>query len=42
MGAASFGFRPLWVNRARMPDEYADIRAVAAVPDLAALLSLAS
>jgi 2-haloacid dehalogenase len=24
MGAASFGFRPIWVNRARMPDEYAD------------------
>ena len=22
MGAAAFGFRPLWVNRARMPEEY--------------------
>jgi 2-haloacid dehalogenase len=22
MGAASFGFRPLWINRARLPDEY--------------------
>ena len=26
MGAAAFGFRPLWVNRARMPDEYAGAR----------------
>src|ERR1700722_12070806 len=24
MGAAAFGFRTLWVNRAQMPDEYAD------------------
>jgi 2-haloacid dehalogenase len=24
MGAASFGFRALWVNRAGVPDEYAD------------------
>jgi 2-haloacid dehalogenase len=24
MGAASFGFRAVWVNRGRMPDEYSD------------------
>jgi 2-haloacid dehalogenase len=24
MGAAAFGFRPVWVNRAGLPDEYAD------------------
>ena len=24
MGAASFGFQAVWVNRSRMPDEYAD------------------
>src|ERR1700684_2067535 len=24
MGAASFGFRPVWVNRSGMPDEYPD------------------
>ena len=40
MGAASFGFRPLWVNRSRMPDEYAEQPALRVVPDLAALLSL--
>ena len=26
MGAVSFGFRALWVNRGKMPDEYADYR----------------
>ena len=24
MGAASFGFQPVWVNRANNPDEYPD------------------
>jgi hypothetical protein len=23
-GEARFGFRPLWINRAKMPDEYPD------------------
>ena len=25
MGAVSFGFKGVWVNRARLPDEYADL-----------------
>ena len=41
MGAAAFGFRPNWVNRAKAPDEYAEYPAVQIVPDLSALLSLA-
>jgi 2-haloacid dehalogenase len=41
MGAASFGFRTVWVNRARMPDEYSDRAPMAAVSDLAALPAMA-
>jgi 2-haloacid dehalogenase len=41
MGAAAFGFRPIWVNRARMPEEYADRPPDRVVHDLAALPSLA-
>lgn len=41
MGAASFGFRPVWVNRAQMPDEYAGWPPLRTVPDLAALTTLA-
>jgi 2-haloacid dehalogenase len=37
MGAAAFGFRPLWVNRSRMPEEYADHPPVRVVSDLSAL-----
>lgn len=37
MGAAAFGFRPLWVNRAGLPDEYADHAPLRTVPDLSAL-----
>src|SRR5579863_413574 len=37
MGAAAFGFRALWVNRAGMPDEYADHPPLQVVPDLSAL-----
>ncbi len=40
MGAASFGFRTFWVNRARMPDEYADVAPHREIADLAALPSL--
>jgi 2-haloacid dehalogenase len=40
MGAASFGFRPLWINRARMPDEYDDIPPLHEISDLAALTGL--
>jgi 2-haloacid dehalogenase len=41
MGAAAFGFRPVWVNRANMPDEYADHPPVHVVSSLSALPSLA-
>jgi 2-haloacid dehalogenase len=41
MGAASFGFRPVWVNRARMPEEYADRPPARIVSDLSALPGLA-
>jgi len=37
MGAASFGFRPFWINRARMPDEYRGFAPLREIPDLAAL-----
>jgi 2-haloacid dehalogenase len=39
-GAASFGFKPVWVNRAKMPDEYPDLQPVSVVGDLASLLRL--
>ncbi len=37
MGAAAYGFRPVWVNRARMPDEYAEQPALRIVSDLSEL-----
>src|SRR5271157_3701896 len=40
MGAAAFGFRPLWVNRAQMPEEYSEHAPLRVVPDLSGLLSL--
>jgi 2-haloacid dehalogenase len=40
MGAVSFGFKALWVNRARMPDEYADLAPLCQIPDLTALPSI--
>lgn len=40
MGAAAFGFRPIWVNRAGMPDEYADCPPFHVVADLSALPAL--
>jgi 2-haloacid dehalogenase len=39
MGAAAFGFHPLWVNRAQMPDEYAEQPPMRVVPDLSAVAS---
>jgi 2-haloacid dehalogenase len=36
-GAAAFGFRPVWVNRGALPDEYPDLPPAATVADLAAL-----
>jgi 2-haloacid dehalogenase len=41
MGAAAFGFRAVWVNRGRMPDEYDDLPATREVSNLAGLGSLA-
>jgi 2-haloacid dehalogenase len=40
MGAAAFGFRAVWVNRGRMPEEYADLPATREVSSLAGLGSL--
>lgn len=42
MGAAAFGFRGIWINRARMPDEYPDHAPHHVVEDLSALLSVAA
>jgi 2-haloacid dehalogenase len=39
MGAAAFGFRPLWVNRTNMPDEYAEQSPLRVVRDLSAAQS---
>jgi 2-haloacid dehalogenase len=41
MGATAFGFRTVWVNRAKAPGEYPDCPPAATVPDLSGLLSLA-
>jgi 2-haloacid dehalogenase len=40
MGAASFGFRPAWINRAGLPDEYADWPPALVLRDLTALLTI--
>ena len=40
MGASAFGFRPVWVNRARNPDEYPDCPPVAVVSELTGLLAV--
>jgi 2-haloacid dehalogenase len=40
MGAAAFGFRCVWVNRADLPDEYPEFAPVAVVRDLHALATL--
>ena len=37
MGAVSFGFSAFWINRARMPEEYADLAPRREIPDLAAI-----
>ena len=41
MGATAFGFRSIWVNRAKAPAEYNDFPPVATVPDLNRVLTLA-
>jgi 2-haloacid dehalogenase len=40
MGATAFGFRAAWVNRARVPDEYADLAPVRVLSDLGGLTEL--
>jgi 2-haloacid dehalogenase len=40
MGAAAFGFRCVWVNRADAPEEYPEFAPVKVVRDLAALATL--
>jgi 2-haloacid dehalogenase len=42
MGAASFGFKALWVNRTRAPDEYAALAPLREITDLAMLPMTAS
>ena len=37
MGAGSFGFRALWINRAKLPDEYPDVPPSQVLNDLRAL-----
>jgi 2-haloacid dehalogenase len=39
MGAAAFGFKPIWVNRARLPDEYPDLKPLHEISGLSALPS---
>lgn len=41
MGATAFGFRAVWINRAGMPDEYAESAPEAVVKNLAALPAFA-
>jgi 2-haloacid dehalogenase len=40
MGAAAFGFKTVWVNRANVPDEYPDTAPAEVVTGLAALHSV--
>jgi len=40
MGAAAVGFKCVWVNRANLPDEYAELPPVNVVRDLSALATL--
>lgn len=42
MGAARFGFRTVWVNRANLPDEYLDTAPHHVVADLASIVELTS
>ncbi len=40
MGAAAYGFRPIWVNRAHRPDEYPQHPAMQVAFDLSGLAAL--
>jgi 2-haloacid dehalogenase len=39
MGAATFGFRPIWINRTQMPDEYTEHPPLRIVNSLSAVVS---
>jgi len=39
-GATAFGFRTVWINRAKMPDEYPEFPPAAVVSDLTGVLSV--
>jgi 2-haloacid dehalogenase len=41
MAGVSVGFRGVWVNRTKMPDEYAEFAPQRVVADLGALATLA-
>jgi 2-haloacid dehalogenase len=41
MGATAFGFRAAWINRAKAPDEYADLAPVRVLGNLKELVALA-
>jgi len=41
MGATAFGFRAAWVNRGKMPDEYADLAPMRVLSNLGGLSDLA-
>jgi len=41
MGATAFGFHAAWINRAKNPDEYADLAPERVLSDLGGLLALA-
>ncbi len=40
MGAAAFGFRAVWVNRAGAPDEYPELPPALVVPGLSGVTAL--
>lgn len=42
MGAVSYGFAAVWVNRTQLPDEYAELAPLRQVADLAALHDVAA
>jgi len=42
MGAAAFGFTPVWINRAGLPDEYPDLAPHRVLTDLRALVGTKS
>jgi 2-haloacid dehalogenase len=39
MGASAFGFRPIWVNRSKMPEEYPEQPPIRIVSDLSTVAS---